>query len=564
MSRRWLTVLLALGLLLSLASGCGARQTAVDTRTDGVFGTVPSAEPEESKIEEPAEVLEPESFSMPYSSERGWNPFTCMGMENRAVMQLIYEGLFTMTPDFEAEPWLCESFSVSEDGKNYTLELRQAVFSNGAALTAYDVVYSMDKAAESALYASRFRDIASYYAAGDNTVTVELHSANDRLPCLLTFPIVPNDSGDSAPGTGPFARTDNMLVQNGLWWQGTENLGIESVALYASASARDTRDNFEINNVHMVYNDPSASSAATFHCECETWNSRSTVMQYLGFNFSEGVFRDAEVRAAVTHAVDRVGIAESVYRNFADTAALPIHPASRTYQDTLINLAEDYSFTTSEAAMDELLGTESFYLPEQRIQELRGAEENEDGELQTADSALEQAEEPKPDPDTVPEEEEEKKTEYNSIVMVVRSGNLSRVQAAQQVAENLEAVGFTVEFRELDNDDFYDALASGMFDIYYGEATLKPDFDLRELLQPGGGMCYGGLWEDSQLNRLISNAMENHGNCYDLYQYIMDEGYLCPVLFVNNALFTTRGVFSGLNPAPDNLFYQISEIRVRH
>lgn len=56
--------------------------------------------------------------------------------------------------------------------------------------------------------------------------------------------------------------------------------------------------------------------------------------------------------------------------------------------------------------------------------------------------------------------------------------------------------------------------------------------------------------------------MENSGNRYDLYEYIMESGFLCPVLFVNNAVFTTRGVFSGLNPAPDNLFYQVSNIRV--
>ena len=575
MSRRVLCLLLALCLL---CSGCGKQQSA--PAAGSALGTEPALP---SETPQPDSSLEGQSpvppgngtFAMPYNASYGWNPYACRGMENRAVMQLIYEGLFTMNPDFEAEFCLCEEFSVSEDGLLYELTLRDATFSNGKKLQALDVIHSMGLAEASELYSGRFADIASYYINGEHII-VELSTANDRLPCLLTFPIVPSGSSTEAPpGTGPFVRgSDSVLTPNGQWWKGTGTLSFQTVALYSSASAEDTRDNFEIDNVHFVYNNPSASSAATFHCDYELWNSPGTTMQYIGFNFIEGIFQDTSVRKALTHAIDRSSIVEQAYHNFADSAVLPVAPATSMYFEELV---QDYNFTSSQSAMKELTDTASFWLPEERIAALKNPEAEVSPSPEVTE-APEDEEEPLGEEEPLEEEPEfptdgengdgededgkEKEPGYNRIVFIVRAGNLARVTAAQQVAEDLARVGFTVDLQELEDDEYYTALNAGAFDIYYGETVMKPDFDLRELLLPEGNLSYGGIGEESKLRSLLYNAMENVGNRYDLYKYIMEQGLLCPVLFVNNAVFTTRGVFTDLSPAPDNLFYQIENIKV--
>lgn len=580
MSRRIFGLVLAASLLLT--AGCGDK-AETGYRADETFGKqIAAASPEpqpDSRAEElPAVIPGNGTFAMPYNSGYGWNPYTCIGMENRAVMQLVYEGLFALNPEFEPEWSLCTNYTVSDDGLSYVFELRSAAFSTGRTVTADDVVYSMEQAAGSELYSSRFSGLISgYYASEGNTVTVTLYEANDRLPCLLTFPIVPyGSSGEFPPGTGPFVRaSESMLTANSQWWGGS--LSFQTVSLYPSGSAEDTRDNFEIDNVQFVYNNPSASTAATYHCDYELWNCPGTVMQYIGFNFQAGVFQDEDVRRAVTRAIDRSSIAETAYHNFADSAVLPVSPASKMYYEDLV-LA--YDFSSSQRAMEELMSTSSFYLPQEKadalrqlgpdeeLPETRGEEPPEDGETPPDDEEdPEDGEDGEDDEDGENdgdggEDDEKKETAFNKIVFVAKSGNASRIMAAQEIADDLTRVGFTVELQVLEDAAYRRALGDGAFDIYYSEVSLKPDFDLREILLSEGDLYYGGIPERSNLRSLLYSALENNGNRYDLYKYIMEKGFLCPVMFVNNAVFTTRGVFADMLPAADNLFYQIENIQV--
>lgn len=587
MSRRWLSLLLVLGLLMGALTGCGDKTTSGQTSTNfGVETATLSPSPEILPDSTVDSAPTTGSFAMPINESYGWDPYACLSMENRAVMQLIYEGLFVLNNEFDPEPWLCKSYTVSEDGLVYTLELQDAAFSNGKALNADDVVYSMEQASLSELYGDRFYDISSYYASGLTTVTIELSEPNDRLPCLLNFPIIPAAVSTVSPvGTGPFVRNGNsVLTVNTQWWQGADTLNFQTVTLYSSASAEDTRDGFEIDNVHFVYNDPSSSTAATFHCDYELWNSRGTVMQYIGFNFSNGIFQDQEVRAAITHAIDRSGIAESVYHNFADAAALPVAPSSSMYDE---DLALEFSYTSVKEVIAELMETSSFYLPEDYVpssgplsdslvsaepsqapeeeaeaSEDPSADEDENADTETAEDGEEDADgEEETDGDKTDSDDT---TAYNAITMLVMEGNLNREAAARQVAQNLTDVGFTVTLNSYEEEEFVYRLNTGEWDIYYGEVVLQPDFDLRPLLSSGGSLNYGGFSGSSELSSLMAKAQENSGNRYDLYEYIMEQGYLCPVLFINNAVFTTRGVFTGLNPSPDFLFYQISNIHVNN
>ena len=50
-------------------------------------------------------------------------------------------------------------------------------------------------------------------------------------------------------------------------------------------------------------------------------------------------------------------------------------------------------------------------------------------------------------------------------------------------------------------------------------------------------------------------ALANSGNYQSLHELVMDNGYLCPILFRSYALYARRGLLSGLAPARDHVFY---------
>lgn len=573
MSRRTVCGVLAACLVFSQLTGCGdkAVQSSAPEPSFGVQAS--AAEPVADSAVEDQEPVSSGTFSMPYNGNYGWNPYTCRSMENQAVMQMIYQGLFTLNQSFDAEPVLCKDYSVSDDGLTYTITLQSAWFSNGSSLTAADVTYSLSQAQESELYSGRFTDISGYEAVDSGTVAIYLSRPNDRLPCLLNFPIIRDGSSPngSPQGTGPFVRSGDVLTLDQNWWQGAEHVQFHTVTLCSSTSAEDTRDNFEMDNVDLVYNDPQSSSAATFHCDYELWNSPNTVMQYIGFNMTTGICSSKDIRTAIIRAIDRSTIAESIYHNFADPTALPVPAISSLYSE---DLARNYEYD-ADAALTQLLDNSLFYLPDddprvtggpgaQRNQPDTTAQDTADESSTLEEDALIDETDPEADPEaTQTDTTQEEETTYNNLVLIVLSGNANRVAAAKLAADQLADVGFTVTVKSLSENEFLTALNTSEYDLYYADVCLSPDLDLRPLLSASGDLNYGGIPEDSVLSDRIYNALENSGNHYDLYQYVMDQGYLCPILFENNAVFTSRGVFSGLNPAPGNLIYDIQNITVK-
>ena len=114
--------------------------------------------------------------------------------------------------------------------------------------------------------------------------------------------------------------------------------------------------------------------------------------------------------------------------------------------------------------------------------------------------------------------------------------------------------GVKLDVVSVDYDSFRYRLKAGQYDMFIGEARLSATFDLTEFFRPYGSLCYGGI-QSSGMERLCRDALENSGNCYDLYKSVMENAYFCPLLFKSYAVMANRGVISNLQPAVDNVFH---------
>ena len=478
----------------------------------GTPGQNENTEPDETQIPT-AETAEPgpqgsERFGLSYLSAYGFNPYSCTCITNRPVMSLVYEGLFVMGNHFQPEPVLCDKFAVSESGRYYIFKLCEGVrFSDGSPLTARDVVASLEQARGSEYYGTRFLKVAEFKATDDYTVAVTLYYAYENLPLLLDVPIVKagTETSDRPIGSGPYAFSgggQNLCLQrNHDWWQDrAAPIDAETVTLTAAVDALGVRNDFEFGATSLVCADLNSPTAVGYRCDYELWDCPTTTMQYLGFNLASGLFMNREFRASVTHIIDRDSISATVYKGFAEPAYLPCAPSSPLYDQ---ELAQKYTYDkeafltakTNSGVYEEYVGT-----------------------------------------------------------LLVCSSDPSRIEMAYRIADSFNDAGIKMEVSSVDYDSFLYRLYVGQYDCFLGETRLSANFDLSEFFRVYGSLNFGGI-QNSSMEQLCYDALENTGNCYDLERSVMENAYFCPILFKSYAVMVTRGVITNLQPAMDNVFH---------
>ena len=482
----------ALLLGLSLLAGCGQTQPAPEEPSDP-----PPPQPVQS-----AEQAQTVAYGLAYDPNYGVNPYTTVSQTNRVFLPLCYESLFAVTGQFTAEPLLAASYTVSDDERTYTITLRSGIaFSNGAPLTAADVVASLQAARASSYYGSRLSDMTGVSAPDESTVVITLSTAYCSLPLLLDVPIVQSGTaGNDIPiGTGEYVLVSGsgVLQPNKFWWRSDSRFGSQTITLTAAADAQTVREVFERGTVTLACADPNAVGAAVYHSDYELWDSPTTVMEYLGFNPQRNLFAGAEVRSAVTYCIDRASLVQSSFGSFALAATLPASPLSPFYDPAL---ASQYAYDSATA--------------KQRLESV------------------------------LPEEPEG--------IFLVCSDDSKRVAVAQTLVQILNSYGFQLELTAVSQSQYERILQAGSYDLYFGQTRLTANFDLTPFF--AGSLSYGGIGT-AGMAELCSAALENEGNYYELHKTIMDQGLLCPLLFRSNAVYTTRGAFTDLTPAPGNVFY---------
>ncbi|GAA4061154.1 ABC transporter substrate-binding protein [Microbacterium laevaniformans] len=135
---------------------------------------------------------------------------------DQILIDNVYQGLVSRTPDQKIEPELASDYKVSPDGLTYTFTLRDGVtFHNGSPLTVDDVVWSLEQVKSTASYSDsdRLARVQSIAANGKDVV-LTLSQPDSSLLWNLTgragLVLKKDDTTDrktKANGTGPYKLT---------------------------------------------------------------------------------------------------------------------------------------------------------------------------------------------------------------------------------------------------------------------------------------------------------------------------------------------------------------------
>lgn len=493
--KRFVCLLLCAALALPLFSGCGETENPYvptgDALVDGPE-TIPSTVPDAEAV-----------FSLAYYPQKSLNPYEATDHTNRVLFSLLYQGLFTVDRNYQVTPVLCSSYSRSADMKSYTFRVEGATFSDGAAVTASDVAASLNAAKKSAYFSGRFQHVTAI-SVSDNGVVIKLDTPCENLPILLDVPIV--KSGEvSTPrplGTGPYILDDTgdmaMLYRRQDWWcAGEVPVSTFFITLVPGESTPQIRDQFEYSKVSLVCANTAAADHADFRGDFELMECETGTFLYLVCNRHSPVFSDAALRQALIRAIDRDALVQTHYRGFARSTVLPASPQFPHYSDTL---ASRYSY------------------------------------------------DPQPLTDALSADEE------TEIKFLVNTQDAQRLRVARSIAEMLTACGLKVTILQKAGKEFTKALEEEDYDLYLAQTRLSANMDLTAFFKENGALSYGRL-ADQSTYALCLEALANSGNYYGLYEKIMENGWLCPLLFQSYAVYSARGAVSSLAPARDHLFF---------
>ena len=260
----------------------------------------------------------------------GLDPGAAVETDTIYVLDHIFETLFATSADgASVDPWLASGSEVSEDGKSWTVTLREGVeFSNGQPMTSADVKWSIQRAIDEAAFGFLLSAIESIETPDD--MTVVFNTSFPWAPFLADLSvwaaaIMPADyAGMSAEeffenpiGTGPFLFDEWVpgeyirLVRNDNYWQEGKPY-VDSVT-WTQVPDDNTRVlQLEGGQAHIVQNVPlnlldslnekDGITATTFP---------ATTVYWVSFNTTIEPFNDRHVRRAIAHAIDQDAIANA-------------------------------------------------------------------------------------------------------------------------------------------------------------------------------------------------------------------------------------------------------------
>jgi len=263
----------------------------------------------------------------------------------------MYETLYTVAPDGKKVlPYLAESYELSKDKKEYTFHLRKGVtFHNGKEMTSEDVKFSIDEA-RNTKGGWEFIDAAIDSVEAPDPTTVIIKTKYKWAPLLADIAcfnngIIPKDyAGKSkeefykAPiGTGPFKwdhwdkGKELKLVRYPDYWQkGKSSLNSATWTLVSDDSTRSVQvqggqadvDEFPpFSSIQKLKNTPGVVMKLF----------PSTRTDYMVLNHRVKPLDDVHVSRAISYAVDRKALIESVLFGYGEPANSFMPPQVRYY-----------------------------------------------------------------------------------------------------------------------------------------------------------------------------------------------------------------------------------------
>lgn len=486
--KKLLCLVLFLALLCSCFSACSGKKDPVPNESQDI-------------TEQTTESVKPKSYklSLGYYKDKSLIPFTTNSPTNKKLMTLVFDSLFVPTNGYDCEPLIAESYSL--EGTTLTVELKSDIFfSDASAITASDVVYSFNEAKTGDNFKGLLSNFLAAQAMGDSVVFTLQKEDIFACSCLL-FPIVKYGTAqqDFPIGSGRYTLSkaeNSLLLKANDNSTRNEEMAVKEIELIPITSEKNELYLLQTGDLSYFFDDLTDGEYTKISANTKVINLNNLV--YLGYNSSNPLFSDKNIINAVSLAINRKDIADSCYSGLGETTGLPFN--SQWYLLDGIQLP-DYNQNTATAY--ELLKKSGYKYEYSNNSYLS------------------------------------KNFDYLELTMIVNNENPTKLSAAKKIQSQLKAVGMNITLKEMDYEDYTDALYDGEFDLYIGEVKLSPDMDLSCFFDEGAAVGYG-INSSSTCAEAFYDFMSGKIDITTFIQVFELEKPFVPILFRNAMAYYSR------------------------
>ncbi len=267
----------------------------------------------------------------------------------QALLVNVYEGLVKLDQDGKIVPALATSWKVSDDHKTYTFELAPgAKFTNGAAFTADDAVFSINRVKTdwTTSLKAAMDVVTEAKALSPTQLQVTLAApSNDWLYRMTTHlgamfsKTGVDDLANKPIGTGPYTftswnRGDSItLTRNESYW-GTKPF-YQSVVLkyFKDATALNNALLTGTINVVTTVQAPEALGQFTSNPKYQVIEGTTNGEVLLSFNNKNDIFKDKRVRQAIRYAIDHKALMDTCWAGKGTLIGSFVPPTDPWYED---------------------------------------------------------------------------------------------------------------------------------------------------------------------------------------------------------------------------------------
>lgn len=251
-----------------------------------------------------------------YNSDT-FNPLFTRNKANIQMLNLIFDHLIVCDQEQRPIPVLADSFSVSEDGLTWKLNIKSGIsWHDGTYFSASDVVATLEAVISSdnnSLYKENLSNVESINESG-NTVTITLKEPQTNFINLLEIPIVKTSDArvyNDFPivGTGKYileGRNNKIIsLKANDNWHGSNMPYITNIEVHLLPDKSTSIYAFEAREIHAVTTDLMNWGKFSSGANSRTFEYATNDFVFLGFNKSNEILSETQIREAFAHAINK-------------------------------------------------------------------------------------------------------------------------------------------------------------------------------------------------------------------------------------------------------------------